>query len=124
MRAAVALLAAGILAAAGAFASAAPAPGSGLYGVVRKGPIRPVCIAAEPCEAPAQVTLVFSRRGHDVVLARSRAGGRYRAALAPGYYAVRTVERIGIRRSIAPRVVRVRRSRWDRIDFLIDTGIR
>jgi hypothetical protein len=99
-------------------------PHSGLLGVVRKGPITPVCRAGEPCEAPAQVTLVFSHAGRDVSRARSSPEGRYRTALPPGYYSVRTVERIGIDRNIRPRNVHVRSGHFDRLDFSIDTGIR
>jgi len=31
--------------------------GSGLYGVVKKGPITPVCRQGVPCDAPVEVTL-------------------------------------------------------------------
>ena len=99
-------------------------PHGGLLGVVRKGPIAPVCRVGQPCDAPAQVTLVFSRVGSDVSRTRSTADGRYRIALPPGYYAVRTVERVGIDRNISPRNVHVRSGHFDRLDFSIDTGIR
>ena len=112
--------------AAAALAAAAPAaaPTSGLYGVVKRGPIYPVCRAGQPCDAPAQVTLIFSRGTRNVARARSRAGGRYRIALSPGFYAVRTLERIGIARNIRPQAVHVRLGHFNRIDFFIDTGIR
>jgi hypothetical protein len=99
-------------------------PQSGRYGVVRKGPIAPVCRVGEQCDAPAQVTLVFSRSGRDVARATSSREGRYRVALAAGYYAVHTLERIGIGRNIRPANVHVRAGHVDRIDFSIDTGIR
>jgi hypothetical protein len=95
-----------------------------LYGVVTKGPITPVCRAGQACDAPAQVTLVFSSAGTDVARTRSSLSGRYRVTLAAGYYAVRTVERIGIDRNIRPRNVHVRAGHVDRLDFTIDTGIR
>ena len=96
---------------------------SGLHGTVTKGPTMPVCRVGEPCSAPAQVTLLFRRAGHTY---RTRAGanGRYRITLAPGYYTVSTVERIGITRNIRPAAVHVRRAHDDRLDFSIDTGIR
>ena len=50
--------------------------------------------------------------------------GRYRVSLAPGYYAVRTLEKIGMRRLPSPHAVHVRSGRWDRINLFIDTGIR
>ena len=50
-----------------ALALATPAggvPGSGLYGVVVRGPITPVCTTETPCEAPAVgVKLFFARNG-------------------------------------------------------------
>ena len=112
--------------AAAALASAATAslPNSGLYGVVRKGPVTPTCRVGTPCDAPAQVTLVFSRAGSEVARTRSSTEGRYRIRLPAGYYAVRTLERIGIDRNIRPRNVHVRSGHVDRLDFSIDTGIR
>jgi hypothetical protein len=96
---------------------------SGLQGSVLKGPTAPVCRQGEPCTAPAQVTLLFRHAGH-TFRTRSSAQGRYRILLAPGYYTVTTVERIGIDRNIRPRAVHVRRAHVDRLDFEIDTGIR
>jgi hypothetical protein len=95
---------------------------SGLQGIVTKGPTRPVCRAGEPCEASVQVTLLFRRAGHTYRV-RSGRDGRYRILLAPGYYTVTTLERVGIGRIIMPRAVHVRRAHVDR-NFAIDTGIR
>jgi hypothetical protein len=95
----------------------------GFHGTVMKGPTVPVCRQGEPCSAPAQVTLLFSRAGH-TYRTRSAANGAYRISLPPGYYAVSTVERIGIIRNIKPHAVHVRRAHNDRLDFSIDTGIR
>ena len=96
---------------------------SGLFGVVRRGPIRPVCSVDQACDAPARLTLVFSRRGHSTRV-RSGPAGRYRIALAEGIYEVRSVERIGMRNLPRPHAVHVRAGRWDHIDFFFDTGIR
>ena len=41
------------------------AAGSGLYGTVKKGPVKPVCQQGVPCDGPAQVTLVFTRTSPD-----------------------------------------------------------
>jgi hypothetical protein len=98
--------------------------GNGLYGVVRKGPITPVCRVGVPCDAPVRVTLVFSRLGRDVARVRSTETGRYRIALAPGLYGVRSVEKIGVGRVPTPPAVHVRAGHLDRIDFRFDTGIR
>jgi hypothetical protein len=89
-------------------AGAAPgATGSGLHGLVTRGPIRPVCMVDQPCDEPAaNVQLVFLRNGVVVSRARTSATGRYRIALSPGRYAVRL------------------RGRNTRVDFSIDTGIR
>ena len=115
-----------VVVAAAALVSAATAslPPNGLYGVVKKGPITPVCRQGVPCDAPVRVTLVFSRAGREVGRTRSGTEGRYRIRLLAGYYAVSTVERIGIAHSIRPRSVHVRLGHVDRLDFSIDTGIR
>jgi hypothetical protein len=83
----------------------------------------PVCRNDVPCEAPAQVTLMFMH-GHTVVArGQSDAGGRYRIAIPPGYYAVKTQPRIGLG-AIRPLNVHVRAGHFDRLNFSIDTGIR
>jgi hypothetical protein len=105
-------------------AATAALPRNGFYGVVRKGPIAPVCRQGIPCDAPVQVTLIFSRAGSEVARTRSSTEGRYRIRLPAGYYTVRTLERIGIDHSIRPRNVHVRSGHVDRLDFSIDTGIR
>jgi hypothetical protein len=95
----------------------------GLHGVVTKGPTQPVCRQGQSCSVPVHVTLLFRRAGHTY---RTRSGhdGRYRILLAPGYYTVTTLERVGIVRNIRPRTVHVRRGHVDRLNFAIDTGIR
>ena len=106
-------------------ASAAPATtlSSGLYGVVHKGPIMPVCRNDVPCDAPAQVTLLFMRGTNVVARGRSAADGRYRIAIPPGYYAVKTQPKIGFG-VIRPLNVHVRAGHFDRLNFFVDTGIR
>jgi hypothetical protein len=93
---------------------------TGLYGVVSRGPITPVCVAEQPCSAPAPGAVLLFARGHREV-ARVKAGpaGRYRLALAAGRYSVRTPNR-----PIDPSGVVVRQGRMTRVDFSIDTGIR
>jgi hypothetical protein len=93
---------------------------SGLYGEVTRGPIVPVCVAEQPCTAPASgAAVVFSRPGRPraarIVV---HADGSYRVRLAPGLYAVRSG------RSIEPAAVRVLPNRMRHVDFSIDTGIR
>lgn len=96
---------------------------AGFHGTVTKGPTMPVCRVGQPCSAPAQVTLLFRRAGH-TYRTRSTTTGAYRITLAPGYYTVSTVERIGITPNLRPHAVHVRRAHNDRLDFQIDTGIR
>jgi hypothetical protein len=107
----------------------ASSAGSGLHGVVRKGPTTPVCRAGVPCEAPAHVTLSFStaRPGGGsfrFYWRRTDKMGRYRISLPPGSYTVSTGQKPGNGSHIKPRAVHVRAGHWDRIDFFVDTGIR
>ena len=93
---------------------------SGLYGVVTRGPITPVCAAEVPCTAPAAgAVLVFSRNGTDVARVTAAGDGSYRVHLPAAAYAVRT----GHRR-LEPTTTRVYASRMRHVDFSIDTGIR
>ncbi len=105
-------------------AASSAGTGTGLYGVVRKGPIRPVCRVDVPCDSPVSVTLVFSRGSVEVARVRSTAQGRYRILLPPGYYTIRSTTRVGISRVPRPHAVHVRVDHWDRIDLRFDTGIR
>jgi hypothetical protein len=98
---------------------------SGLRGVVVRGPIAPVCVAEDPCTAPARnVTLLFSRNGRTVGRAVTDTAGRYRVRLPVGVYAVRRPGSMGIGRGIEPNRARVYAGRFSRVDFSIDTGIR
>jgi len=105
------------------------ATGSGLYGTVRKGPVKPVCQIGVPCDAPAQVTLVFSSMASSPtsvqpVRVRTDTQGRYRIALRPGYYQVRSTVKVGVTKLPKPHAVHVRAGHWDKISFFFDTGIR
>ncbi len=107
------------------------AAGTGLYGTVKKGPVRPVCQQGVPCDAPAQVTLVFTRTSPDGTFqsaqkwrVRSTEQGKYKIALDPGFYTVRSTLRIGMTKLPRPHAVHVRAGHWDRINLFFDTGIR
>lgn len=103
-------------------AASASAPRSGLHGYVEKGPITPVCQAAEPCNGPAAgAVLAFARAGGAKVRVRTSATGFYRIKLRAGYYAVRSDSDFD--RTPFPAKVHVRPGRDDRLDFFIDTGI-
>jgi hypothetical protein len=109
-----------LLAAALAAPAATAKTSTGLYGVVTRGPITPVCVAEMPCSAPAPgAVLVFVRGGQEVARVKAGTAGRYRVRLAAGSYTVRAVNR-----PIDPKSVVVRQARMLRVDFSIDTGIR
>jgi hypothetical protein len=125
MRVAFALLALVVAAPAWASGSAADAAARGtLYGVLERGPTKPVCEADEPCEAPAPgVRLRFLRAGRLVATVVTGRGGAYRVRLPAATYAVRTSAR-PFGTIPTPPTARVVAGRSRRIDFLIDTGIR
>jgi hypothetical protein len=105
--------------------AASATAGSGLRGLVTRGPIMPVCIVDQPCDEPAaNVKLLFLRKGAVVSSVRTSATGMYRLALAPGRYSVRLPGRPALGRIVKPQTVRVVRGRYLRVDFSIDTGIR
>jgi hypothetical protein len=116
------LLTAAVTVSAGA---ASGATGSGLHGLVTRGPIMPVCMVDQPCDEPAaNVQLVFLRNGVVVSRVRTSATGRYRLALSSGRYAVRLPDKPGLGRIVKPQTARVLGGRYTRVDFSIDTGIR
>jgi hypothetical protein len=98
--------------------------GSGLHGIVTRGPTQPVCQIGVPCSAPAVGAVLVFSHGSFTVQVRTGAGGRYSVRLAPGVYTVRVSPTPKIGRGIEPRDVRVTRSVFSRVDFSIDTGIR
>jgi hypothetical protein len=109
-----------------ALALAAPAggvTGSGLYGVVMRGPIVPVCSTETPCDAPAAGVRLFFARNGSVKSVVTSSLGRYRIVLVPGTYTVRTGSATAIGRGLEPRAVVVPAG-WKRQAFSIDTGIR
>jgi hypothetical protein len=109
------------VAALAAVSGAGAAGQSGLRGTVARGPITPVCIAEQPCSAPAPgVTLTFTSAGRPAVRTRTGKGGTYRVALAPGFYTVAA----SAGRSIEPHAVRVAGGTFRHVDLSIDTGIR
>ena len=106
---------------AGAQASTAS---SGLRGTVVLSPTRPVCIEDEPCTKPAVgFVLVFSRAGVVVARTTTRADGSYRVPLRPGVYTVRAPAAPRIGSGVTPRLVRVFKERFARVDLSIDTGL-
>jgi hypothetical protein len=108
----------------GSAGSAGSGTASGLRGLVKRGPITPVCRVGVPCEEPAHgVKLVFSRSGKVVATAVTNQKGWYRVTLRSGRYSVRT-NRTGFERRTSPSAATVPSDRVARRDFHIDTGIR
>jgi hypothetical protein len=96
-----------------------------LAGVVKRGPIAPVCVAEQPCDEPAaHVTLLFSRASVVVARVVTDGQGRYRIRLRAAVYTVRRPGGTAIGRKLEPSRVRVDAGRVRRVDFSIDTGIR
>ena len=105
--------------------AASGAGGSGLYGKVVISPARPVCTAGEPCTAPDRDdVLTFWLRGRRVRTARTTAEGTYRVALAPGRYAITAKHELALGRGLQPTRATVPRSRYARVNFSLDIGIR
>lgn len=100
--------------------SAPPAGGTGVAGIVSRGPITPVCVAEVPCDAPAAGVVVEVLQGGVVVSHVSTgADGRYYVLAVAGDYVVRAGGR-----GLTPRSVHVQSGRFVEVDFLVDTGIR
>jgi hypothetical protein len=94
---------------------------SGLRGVVMRGPIRPVCSAEQPCDAPAPHVKLTFRDGGVSRTTTTDAHGHYALALPAGSYSV--VIAAG-RFGYAPKIVAVPAGRVAVRNFSIDTGIR
>jgi len=100
--------------------------GRGLYGVVMRGPTKPVCSTEEPCREPAAYTRLRFIRGATLVSSVvTDAHGRYRVRLPRGVYTVRVagVPLNGMGGRVDPARVGVRAA-WRHQNFDIDTGIR
>jgi hypothetical protein len=94
----------------------------GLYGVVTRGPTKPVCRVSMPCSAPyPQATLVFTRPGLPARSVKTDAKGRYRVALPAGRWSLRVQ---AARFGWTPRTVMVPSGRYGRVNVDVDTGIR
>ncbi len=97
----------------------------GLRGTVMIDPAQPVCRVAESCSAPDRYdVLAFKRNGKRIAQTRTDGAGRYHIALSPGTYIVVAPRRQGIGRGLQPSRVVVPRSRYARVNFTLDIGIR
>jgi hypothetical protein len=94
---------------------------SGLYGVVTRGPTKPVCQVQMPCTAPyGNATLVFSRSGVTKKVITD-ANGKYRVGLPPGRWSLRVQSS---HFGWTPRTIVVPSGRYARVNVDVDTGIR
>jgi hypothetical protein len=95
---------------------------SGLYGVVTRGPTKPVCQVSMPCSAPySHATLVFSRTGTTARRVTTDTKGRYRIALPSGRWSLRVQN---AHFGWTPRLVTVPSRRYGHLGVYVDTGIR
>ncbi len=93
--------------------------GTGLWGVVKRGPITPVCIAEQPCDAPApNVGVTISQGGAAVSRSTTGADGSFAVSLVPGRYTIAVAGRAPSQAAV------VVAGHVTRADFMIDTGIR
>ncbi len=100
--------------------SAPPAGGTGVTGIVRRGPITPVCAVEVPCDGPAPgVAVDVLQNGAVISHVITGPDARYYVLVVPGDYVVRASGR-----GLASRSVHVGSGRFVKADFLIDTGIR
>jgi len=98
---------------------------SGLHGTVVISPSQPVCMVGQPCSKPDPGdVLAFWRQGRRIATTRTDGAGRYRVALPPGRYTVTAPRHRGIGRGLNPHYVTVPKTRYSRVNFTLDIGIR
>jgi hypothetical protein len=66
----------------------APGDRTGLQGVIRRGPVTPVCRPDIPCDAPFAGQFLVSKGNRVVAEFTSDSAGRFQVALAPGDYLI------------------------------------
>jgi hypothetical protein len=104
--------------------SASGGSATGLRGLVKRGPVTPVCRVGVPCSEPARgVKLVFTRSGKIVATATTNRKGWYRVTLPAGRYLVRTNQK-GPEFRPQPNKATASAGTVKRRDFYLDTGIR
>ena len=98
--------------------------GTGLEGMVRRGPTQPVCRVGEPCDAPFSAGFQVWQRQQFVARFHSDSAGHYRVLLAPGAYTIVADSGAPIWPSHQPHDVTVRTPGLTHLDLDFDTGIR
>jgi hypothetical protein len=99
--------------------------GTGLEGVVRRGPIRPVCVPDEACVAPFSARFEVRSGERLVTRFRSDSSGRFAVPLAPGEYTVAPDSSAGLLGVMwQTRTVVIGSTGPTHIELEFDTGIR
>ena len=98
--------------------------GTGLEGMVRRGPIQPVCRVGEPCDAPFSAAFQVWQQQQLVTKFRSDSTGHYRVLLAPGSYTIVADSGAPIWPSRQAQDVKVGSVGLTHLDLDFDTGIR
>ena len=98
--------------------------GTGLEGMVRRGPIQPVCRAGEPCDAPFSAAFQVWQQQQLVTKFRSDSTGHYRVLLAPGAYTIVADSGAPIWPARQAHDVKVGSVGLTHLDLDFDTGIR
>jgi hypothetical protein len=98
--------------------------GTGLEGMVRRGPIQPVCRVGEPCDAPFSAAFQVWQQQQLVTKFRSDSTGHYRVLLAPGAYTIVADSGAPIWPSRQAHDVTVGSVGLTHLDLDFDTGIR
>ena len=98
--------------------------GTGLEGMVRLGPIQPVCRVGEPCDAPLRAAFQVWQQQRLVTGFQSDSTGHYRVLLAPGVYTVVADSGAPIWPPRQARDVTVGSVGLTHLDLAFDTGIR
>ena len=65
-----------------------PSPGTGLTGVVMRGPVTPVCRIDVPCDAPFSAGFTVEQGSRRVSEFKSDVAGQFTVFLAPGTYTI------------------------------------
>jgi hypothetical protein len=98
---------------------------TGLAGTVFRGPISPLCVIGQPCEAPFVASFTVQRGTTRVAAFSSDPQGHFEVRLAPGaYIVIPGLDAPIISPSAQTRQVSVGASGLTMIELHFDTGIR
>jgi len=99
--------------------------GTGVQGMVVRGPTQPVCMVGVPCDAPFSASFSVQQAGCVVARFKSDEEGRFRVALQPGSYTVVPDDSAPILFPQAQsRTIEVGSGGYTTVTLEFDTGIR